>query len=232
MNEHTPSVTGKADARERLIAAAIRVFEREGLRGATTREIAREADVNEVTLFRHFHNKDGLLAAVMDFKMQVHTELLETGSLWTGDLSRDLYEYGRALYRALGESEAFIRMLVGEAKRQPDYSRQMMIDATRPTCERFAKHLKQAVRDGRMRADLNPEIAVDAFTDMLLFGMLRETARWMPCYDADTYVQTCVSIFIDGLAAPKTKQAPKRGATRSPSANKAISSPKRQPHSQ
>jgi len=227
MNEHPTSTTGKSAARDRLITAAIRVFERDGLRGATTREIAREADVNEVTLFRHFQNKDGLLAAVMEYKVQVHTELLETGSVWTGDLSRDLHEYGKALYRALGESEAFIRILVGEAKRQPDYSRQMMIDSTRPTCERFANHLKQAIREGRMRSDLNPEIVVDAFTDMLLFGMLRETARWMPRYEADSYVQTCVSIFINGLASPKTSQSPDRVAAPARSTKQAKSFPKR-----
>jgi AcrR family transcriptional regulator len=225
MNKSTPPTTGKADARERLIAAAIRVFERDGLRGATTREIAREAEVNEVTLFRHFQNKGGLLAAVMEHKMQIHMELLETDSIWTGDLTRDLREYGKALYRSLGESEAFIRMLVGEAKRQPDYSRQMMIDAAKPTCERFANHLKQAVSEGRMRADLNPRIVVDAFTDMLLFGMLRETAQWMPYYDAESYVQTCVSVFIAGLAAPKTKQTSKHGD--SPSSDQSKTSPKR-----
>ena len=227
MNKSTPPTTGKAAARERLIAAAIRVFEREGLRGATTREIAREAEVNEVTLFRHFQNKDGLLAAVMEHKMQLHTELLETESIWTGDLAHDLHEYGKALYRALGKSEAFIRMLVDEAKRQPDYSRQMMIDASRPTCERFAARLRDALRNGRMRADLDPVIVVDAFTDMLLFGMLRETAQWMPYYDAESYVQTYVSVFIAGLAAPKTVQTSKRGNTPTPSAKKSNTPPKR-----
>ena len=216
MNKSTPTTAGKPDARERLIVAATRVFERDGLRGATTREIAREADVNEVTLFRHFQNKDGLLAAVMEHKMQLHTELLETESIWTGDLAHDLHEYGKALYHALGKSEAFIRMLVGEAKRQPDYSRQMMIDASRPTCERFAARLRDALRDGRMRADLDPVIVVDAFTDMLLFGMLRETAQWMPYYSAESYVDTCVSLFIGGLIPPNSKPAPKVAPARTP----------------
>ena len=40
-----------AGTRQRLLDAAARVFARSGLEGATTREIAREAKVNEVTLF-------------------------------------------------------------------------------------------------------------------------------------------------------------------------------------
>ena len=51
--------------RDRIIEAALLAFARDGLQGATTRTIAQEAGVNEVTLFRHFQNKEGLLAATL-----------------------------------------------------------------------------------------------------------------------------------------------------------------------
>ena len=54
-----------APARQRLLAAATTVFGRDGLEGATTRAISREAGVNEVTLFRLFQSKENLLAAVV-----------------------------------------------------------------------------------------------------------------------------------------------------------------------
>jgi AcrR family transcriptional regulator len=47
--------------RDRILEAAARVFARDGVAGATTREIARVARVNEVTLFRYFRNKNELL---------------------------------------------------------------------------------------------------------------------------------------------------------------------------
>ena len=56
---------GVTDTHRRLLEAAARVFARRGLEGATTREIAREAKVNEVTLFRHFQSKENLLSAVL-----------------------------------------------------------------------------------------------------------------------------------------------------------------------
>lgn len=59
MTEATPTT------KDRIIEAALRAFARDGLQGATTRMIAQEAGVNEVTLFRHFQNKEGLLAAAM-----------------------------------------------------------------------------------------------------------------------------------------------------------------------
>jgi AcrR family transcriptional regulator len=48
--------------RKRILVAAQKVFSRDGFQGATTREIAREAGVNEVTIFRHFHTRGGAAA--------------------------------------------------------------------------------------------------------------------------------------------------------------------------
>jgi AcrR family transcriptional regulator len=48
-------------ARDRLLDAARKVFAHYGSAGATTRRIAEEAGVNEVTVFRHFGSKEALL---------------------------------------------------------------------------------------------------------------------------------------------------------------------------
>ncbi len=53
-------------SRERILDAAARVYSRHGFRGATTRLIAAEAGVNEVTLFRTFGSKGALLEAVLE----------------------------------------------------------------------------------------------------------------------------------------------------------------------
>ncbi len=51
-----------AEVRSALIKSARQVFERRGFGGATTREIAEHAGVNEVMIFRHFTNKANLFA--------------------------------------------------------------------------------------------------------------------------------------------------------------------------
>ena len=53
------------DHRHRILNAAARVYALHGWRGATTRRIADEAGVNEVTIFRQFGSKDALLDIAM-----------------------------------------------------------------------------------------------------------------------------------------------------------------------
>src|SRR5881409_2941032 len=62
------------EIRSRILAAAARVYAQYGFRGATTRLIANEAGVNEVTLFRTFGSKSALLEAVL---MQHHETMPE-----------------------------------------------------------------------------------------------------------------------------------------------------------
>ena len=51
------------ETRERILTATREIIGRKGKRGATTREIADVAGVNEATLFRHFGTKEALLVA-------------------------------------------------------------------------------------------------------------------------------------------------------------------------
>lgn len=64
---------------ERLIEAAVYLFSCHGFKGSSTREIARRAGVNEVTLFRHFPRKKDLFWAAAESQLrglQIAPELL------------------------------------------------------------------------------------------------------------------------------------------------------------
>src|SRR5471030_2285026 len=54
------------DTRTRILLAAKEIYQQNGTRGTTTREVAERAGVNEATLFRHFGNKHALLIAMRE----------------------------------------------------------------------------------------------------------------------------------------------------------------------
>lgn len=55
----------KTDVPSRITRAAVALFSRQGYHGTSTRDIARLADVSEVTLFRYFERKEDLFWAAL-----------------------------------------------------------------------------------------------------------------------------------------------------------------------
>jgi AcrR family transcriptional regulator len=54
------------DKKERILNAALELFANQGYAATSTSKIAKAAGVSEGLIFRHFKNKEGLLAALMD----------------------------------------------------------------------------------------------------------------------------------------------------------------------
>src|ERR1700733_14093346 len=72
---------------DRILDAAITVVIARGYSGATTREIAATAGINEVTLFRRFESKAHLVGAAIHRDLAQTTTTLQAPS---GDLEADL----------------------------------------------------------------------------------------------------------------------------------------------
>ncbi len=67
-------MTQKERTHQRVIQAALRLFGRQGYTATTTRQIAQEAGIAELTLFRHFGSKENLAVQVF---FSVCTHLFE-----------------------------------------------------------------------------------------------------------------------------------------------------------
>src|SRR5437588_8226339 len=72
----------RREARDELLAAALRVFARRGYREAGVDEVAAEAGYSKGALYWHFSSKDALLVALVeeriDTPMRELVELLES----------------------------------------------------------------------------------------------------------------------------------------------------------
>ncbi|MEZ0387944.1 MAG: TetR/AcrR family transcriptional regulator [Verrucomicrobium sp.] len=206
MQQASTKKTEAPGTRERLLEAAMKVFCRDGLYRATTRVIAEEAGVNEVTLFRHFQNKDGLLSEVMKQVVETMTqEHMGDEALWTSRLRENLLRFAHGLYDRMSRDEAFIRTMIGEAHRHPEHARQIILDTVRPVRNRFLQNLEAARNAGLIRQGVDLNIACECLTGMLLSGMLKITSDCAEGFDGPQYVDTCVEIFHAGIAAPASQ---------------------------
>ncbi|MBK6485303.1 MAG: TetR/AcrR family transcriptional regulator [Gemmatimonadetes bacterium] len=105
------------DNREKLLHAAGRIYAEVGFRGATTRRIADEAGVNEVTLFRLFGSKSQLIAEAINCQDPMGAVSLPRIPV---DPWRELNDWCAGHATALREMRATIRKTMADLEEHPD----------------------------------------------------------------------------------------------------------------
>lgn len=108
-----------APSRCRLIEAAARVYAACGFRGATTRRIAEEAGVNEVTLFRLFGSKAALLEEAVRHASATVPDGPQLPEVPV-DPEAELTAWCTSHLAELRERSALIRTSMGAVEAQPE----------------------------------------------------------------------------------------------------------------
>jgi AcrR family transcriptional regulator len=189
------------DTRQRILDAAIRIFARDGVTGATTREIARVAKVNEVTLFRYFKNKNELLRQVVLQSCKRYEQVFADASVETPeDLRRTVKIYAEALAAKLRANEDLVRTFMGELKRHLKLCRRLFVEASKTGRQKFIDYLIAAQKARLIRKDIDPVMAHDALSGMLMSGALRRPLT-ESMYKNEDYVKSCVDLFLKGIEA-------------------------------
>jgi AcrR family transcriptional regulator len=100
--------------RRDLIDAALELVEASGTRGLSWREVARRADVSHSAPYRHFANKEELLAAVAEQGFCNLTErMIEQMAGAEGDVSKRLEAMAIAYVEFAAENPAHFRVMFG-----------------------------------------------------------------------------------------------------------------------
>jgi AcrR family transcriptional regulator len=198
-----------ASTRDRLLEAAGRVFARDGLTAATTRAIAEEAGVNEVTLFRHFQTKDRLLAAVV--QENFGTKLVPSQVAVpapTGDLRADLLALARCYEALLTASWPLVRTMLGEMHHHLTESgeKQVFHAIFGPLKEAMLHLVESAQKAGHLRGDQRADMLADILFGSVFTGVLRRSLPHLKInYSAATYLETVIATFLHGAATKEIR---------------------------
>ena len=103
--------------RATLVDAAARVYGEFGFRGATTRRIADEAGVNEITIFRQFGSKEALInEAVRTHAVRPPFPNLP---VVPADPRRELTEWADVVRAHMSDARSLIRRMMSEMEERP-----------------------------------------------------------------------------------------------------------------
>lgn len=196
----------KVTASEKLVEAAAIVFARDGLSSATTREIARTAGVNEVTLFRNFQTKQNLLAAVLEkaFERKSNPLAEKFDSLPERTSLREVITaFAEADYSSLKQNVSLMRVLVGEIQKFEEHEMKVLRAIFRPRREELTKRLRDAQSRGEVIRDVDPIIVVDQLVGMIFTHVLRSDCPFKLEYKQDHYVRACVDLIVRGISSSR-----------------------------
>ena len=182
--------------RERILGAAREVFERNGTRGTTTREVAERAGVNEATLFRHFHNKTSMLDAMREWVIESSGYDAVFDGL-TGDFATDLVTICMRLYERMLQNQAIIRISLAEEATDPDQV---------PSClrgpseirQRLTSYLQAQVDAGIIRG--NPRQLATMMAGMTLaLAIKSKRVDWGDEAKPDVLIPCFVDALLNGV---------------------------------
>jgi AcrR family transcriptional regulator len=152
------------ERREQILAAATQAFARSGFAGTSLDDIAAEAGVSRVILYRHFESKTDLYRAVLD---RVCARLVAT--VGVGDYTASSVD---VLVSAAADDPAGFRLLFQHAAREPEFRaeadrfRAMMVTVA-------AGELAGTIPEegwARWAAELVPTVAIEAIIAWLDAG--------------------------------------------------------------
>lgn len=112
----------KKSVEERILKAARIIFSKNGYHRSTTIKIAKEAGVNEITIFRKFKSKENLLIAVVENNLNETLDTLDhiLCKEKSTDIKTCIKDLGITLKEFLDDRMDFILMMINEGKIRPD----------------------------------------------------------------------------------------------------------------
>ena len=193
--------------RERIIAAATKLFYSEGLRATSVDAVAEKAGVTKKTLYYHFQTKDELIAAYLASRDQPTLAYYER---WFSDTKGSTADKVRGLFGAFGKSAdtphwrgcGFLRT-IAELASTPGH----------PAIKAGAAHKK------RFEAWMTDKLACDGVRDAEKIArqiviLLDGAATVMLIHRDTAYVETAGDVAAELVAQASATRKPRLTASR------------------
>lgn len=188
------------ETRERILTATREVIGRKGKRGATTREIADVAGVNEATLFRHFGTKESLLVACAQHFCG-YLELADVAAARSGDIAEDLLALARLMFDRFVALGDMIRWSLVEQEYEQDV---FSATAWRPQLAILAvltEFMQRRVQAGELRGE--PQKLAMVFLGLVFMHALARKkfpGSLLHRGEPDAALRYYIDVFLNGVS--------------------------------
>ena len=202
-----PAYMKKTDTKKRLLEATLKLISEKGYMGATTREIAQQAGVTELTLFRHFGSKEKLFKELLGsytFLPRLKELLPELDGL----SSREALELiATHFLLTLKERKAMVKIMYSEYTTYPENIREVYNKFILEMRTTMAAYFEGLQRQGMLRKNISPAMTAKMFL-WVLFSYFRSEeimqSTGMKKSIMEKQVREMIDIFMSGTVNNNT----------------------------
>lgn len=190
----------RENTEEKIIAATFNIVQKEGVQKATTKKIAAEAGVNEVTIFRKFENKKNLIEATKDYYMaKLLSKLEETFDF---DEEDSIEEYLKRSFHGILDFSEEDFSIIGVAMQEikgPSDRKLLISQITDAIINKLEEFFLLQLEKGRIKNVNSKAISLMCFSiifqSLILWQIYGDTTDIESDYFADDYLD----IIFNGI---------------------------------
>ncbi len=187
------------DQREKILAAAARLFARRGYSATSMNQVAEACALSKATLYHYYRDKYSLLASIADEHVSRLLALVQSVHAETSEPEQKLRELIRRIVEEYADAQDAHRVLTEDVKFLEPADQKRVLDKEREVVAGFARAV------GGLRPELDAALLTKPLT-MLLFGMINWLFTWMKpggALDYDAMAPIVADLFLGGLGAVK-----------------------------
>ena len=185
---------------EKIMRATFKVVQREGLQKATTKKIAAEAGVNEVTIFRKFENKKNLIETTQKFYMD--TLINKLNETFDYDEDEGIEEYLKKCFNGILEFSEDDFKVIGvalqEVRDDPD-RKLLMSTITDTIIIKLDNFFKLQLEKGVLKNINSKAVALMCFSLIFQSIILWQIYGSNTDMEADYYAEDFLNIIFNGI---------------------------------
>jgi AcrR family transcriptional regulator len=190
-------------AHEAILSSALRLVTKHGFRAVTVNEIAEDAGVGKMTIYRHWPNK---AAVIMDSLLALigsETAFPKAGTA----LESIRLQLNLQVSFFRGQRGNLIRSLIGEAQSDADLAVAYRERWLNPRREQVRETILLAIAEGSIREDIDLDTAIDSLYAPFYYRLLLGSGPLDELFIEHLYRQ-----FLEGHRADKTRRASRRAS--------------------
>ena len=190
----------RENTEEKIITATFNIVQKEGVQKATTKKIAAEAGVNEVTIFRKFENKKNLIEATKDYYMTKLLSRLE--ETFDYDEDESIEDYLKHCFHGIldfsQEDISIIRVAMQEIKGESD-KKLLISHITDTIINKMEEFFKLQLEKGIIKNVNSKAISVMCFSIIFQSTILWQIYGNNADIESDIFADDYLDIIFNGI---------------------------------